>query len=262
MDISVRWFDVTNTVSIFVNGYPLVESAGITTDLRSSYTVESWDDSFLLDSLSFATTSTASFDFCNVVKTNYNYSIDLDDITIYDISTSEGLPYYYSNSFEGAHNSLVNGRTVSDSAVNSDPAHILARGNDDIKSGAESNGNSYVTIDKGDYFGIKDQAYQMLSASSWVSEIKIKDFKYTGTVTDKKTPLFTYEDGGLDQAIQLLFADKDGNVYLTSDAKTVIPGVNVGKDTWTHIAVVCENDMTNRGVFGSFNSAYKIQHRK
>ena len=254
MDISVRWFDATNTVSIFINGAPVIESAAINTDLRGhNFVKKTWDNSFLLESLSFTTTSTASFDFCNVGKTNYNYSIDLDDIKIYNICTLDGFTYYYSNGFD-TYNTLTNGKTVSDSAVNNDPTHILARGNDNIKIETENNGNAYVKISGGDNFGIKDQAYQLLSTTSWVSEIKIKDFAFGGTDQNKRAPLFVYEDGGLDQAIQLLYVDNEGKLYLTSDTKTLIPGVNIGKDTWTHIAIVCKNDIANRGFFESFNS--------
>ncbi len=264
MEISVRWYDVTNTVSVYINGDPYIESARITTDFRASnadpsknYVNKTWSDSFLLKDLSLGNDTSGTVQLLNA-KTNLSWSFDVDDIRMYPIATPEGLPYYYQNNFEG-FDSLTEG-TTRNGAKPSNGTYDFAYGNENIKKATEGD-NSYVTILSGvvnnvdlgpsDGFGIRDQTYQTLSTSSWVLEFEIRNTTHSDSALRQ---IITYEDGGLGNVSYALYLDKDGNLYTGTNTSTRIAGVNISGNEWTHIAVVCVNDMSNADMFGSFSS--------
>lgn len=260
MEISVRWYDATNTVSVYINGNSVIENARITLDYRvKAYVSKTWSDSFLAEDYSLVDSTVGTVQFLNV-RTALNWSIDIDDIKMYQIATPEGLPYYYQNTFEG-FDSLTEGKTISDSAVNNG-TYESAYGNKNIKKATEGD-NSYVTILSGvvnnvdlgfsDGFGIRDREYQTLSSSSWVLEFDIKNTTHNDEGTLRQ--IITYEDGGLGNVYNGLYLDKDGNLYMSNNTADRIAGVNISGDEWTHIAVVCVNDMSNADMFGSFSSS-------
>lgn len=259
MDISLRWYDVTNSISLYINGKTVLESVDLSADLRADTVIKTWNDSFIAEKYELNNTTMASVQLCSNNQ-SYSWSFDMDDLRIYDIATPEEKPYYYENHFDYDGINAVTDSTRSDSNRETN-SYVYASGNSGITKAADADGNGYAAFSGGDWMALTDKKYQILSTTSWVMEFDIKaahnekNFdKETNKEVVYRIPLIRFNDGGLNQT-DTLYIDANGNLFLEDRDDAFAGGVKLSMDEWTHIAVVCVNDMTNVGKFGSFNSS-------
>ena len=252
MDISFRWYDVTNTYSLYVNGEAVVEAIPLSIDYRGGkYVSQTFNDDFSVESRKVVGTGVENYRAIELLRretTSGNFSFDIDDIKLSRIETAQKGAVYYENSFEGD----VDG--VSALATNGGSYVFVSPTTNSVNNLyiGEENGNRYLDVKSGSCFGLKDNPYQVFTSNSYVVEFSVKA-KTTHTSGYKS--LLGFIDNKNVNWIGALKVGADGSLYFEENEATRIGNYKLDGEEWLDFAVVVTKDETNSGRFGSFASS-------
>ena len=254
LDISLKWYDATNTYSLYVNGNTVVEALNVrdtSGDLRT-YTTTTFDDDFTVSSIVQNNTTDRAIEICRASNNSKKWGFDIDDIKVSRIETPQHGAYYYVNDFDIAANGLSAKNTAGNVHVyggSGTSAFTASHGTEN------ENGKTigYLEASK-NYFGIKD-IYQLLSEDSFVTEFRIKG---TATPSSGRTPLIQFiTDGDVNDftnLIKLFYVDANGRIFLESGASTVVNGFTLNENEWLDVSIVAVKNKTNAGKFGQITA--------
>lgn len=254
MDIAFRWYDVTNTYSLYVNGEAIVEAMPLSVDYRgANYVKQTYNDDFMVESRSVIGSGVNDYRAIELLRRENetgNFSFDIDDIKLSRIETAQDGAVYYENSFEGD----VDG--VSALANNGGSYVFVSPTTNSVNNLyiGEENGNRYLKVNSGSCFGLKDNPYQVFTNNSYVVEFKVKA-KTTHTSGYKS--LLGFIDNKNVNWVGILKVGPDGSLYFEDNDDTRIGNYKLDGKEWLDFAVVITKDETNSGRFGSFASSKK-----
>lgn len=248
MEISFRWYDVTNTYSLYVNGEPVVEAMPLQNDYRSStYVSQTYDDDFGVESRALIGSGAEHYRAIELFRretTSKDFGFDIDDIKLSRIETAHGGAHYYANSFEADIDGVSSRVTRSNS-------YIFTSATESTLYIGEENGNRFLNVKNGAAFGIKDNYYQKLSEDSYVIEFSVKaEAKHT----DERKWLLAFIDNNNVNWIGLIRVGSDGSLYLEDDESTLVEGYKLDGSGWLDFTIVATKDETNSGKFGTLDS--------
>lgn len=250
LDISYRWYDASNTFSLYVNGKAVVEALPVrddkTTEFRT-YTTTTFDDDFTVSSIVQNNTTDRAIEICRASANNKLWGFDLDDVKLSRIETPQHGAYFYENNFDIASNGL---------SVKNTNGNVYVYGSSYTAGHGVENGNGYLTV-SGNYFGIKD-IYQLLSTGSFVTEFKIKG---KPVHTSGLKPMLQFMiDGDANTNVnnlQALYVDKDGKIYFNNSTSTLINGFTLNENEWLDVTVVAVKYEENAGLFSQITDQTK-----
>lgn len=264
MDISFRWYDVTNTFSVYLNGNPLAEGIPFVNDLRSvyddtyntadgtaNYVIQTYNDDFEVASRKIKATSDSHYRAIELIRSSAageKFNFDIDDIVLARLETNQGGAYYYNNSFngvvDGVEEILYRGAYV----YNADPTGKIYRKTDE--------NNKTLYISNGFYLGLNDSVYQQFTQDSLAVSFKVKatakhteGFKSIAAVVDNKTTAST-------NIFEMLYVKPDGSLYLEKDDSTLIGGYKLDGENWLDLTLILTKNKSNAGKFGTINGTY------
>ncbi len=268
MDISFRWYDVTNTYSLYVNGEPVAEGLQVRGNLRSSsYVNTEYNDDFGVADRSVAgasasgntTDANSAIILGYAAGSTYKFTYDIDDVRLSRYETAQRGAVYYENSFDGRDD-------LSNRFVNAG-AYVFSEGVVTNSSNSDSNikkitdttaGNKYLSVANGHWFGLVDDYYQLYTQANYVIEFKVKA---SPAFTSGNQPLVTLLDSHTDgtdylNKLDMLWVGSDGKIYLESGRnnaeKTLVQGITLNSSEWLDVVIVATKYASNAGKFGSF----------
>ena len=269
IDFIFRWYDVSNTYSVYINGDPVVQAMPLPYNYRSTdYVAHSFDDDFALadrvvvgstgnpDSTGAAnedrTIEVLRYDYFDSndlpaeQKTGYKFIYDVDDVKLSRIESAQGGAVYYDNSFDGLYEGFSLRSTKSD-------VYLYASGysSSNIKLGKEGD-NTYLELASGQYFSLNDKHYQQYLQGNMVIEFSVNA---KPTHTSGKKAIVRLNDTMCMNMPKLLYVDSDGVLYATNEDKTRIDGYKLDGKEWLDIAIVVIKNHDNDGNFGTFNAS-------
>ena len=252
MDIAFRWYDVTNTYSVFLNGTPLVQGIPLHQNYRStSYTTHTFNDDFEVESRAVNGTDNRSIELIRVDdKDGSKFTFDVDDIKLSRIETAQRGAVYYENSFDGAYEgiSLISTRSnVYLYKAGASTSNIYL-------SAADANGNKYLNVLSGQFISINDVDYQQFTQGNTVIEFSIKG---NPTHSSGLKAIFRLEDAAGMNTRKFLYVDSNGVLYTENNTNARIDGYKLDNSEWLNIAVVVMKNTDDNGKFGSFSSSSK-----
>lgn len=252
--VEIKYYDMTATYSLIIDGTPIVESAvaylweSSAVDLRgSNYVDQEYDNDLIATKRQPYTTGTdvASRSAVELLRVDlsasavYNYTFDFDNFVVkQDTVDDTDRVYYYKNTFTST---LYNGF----SKVSNNFTYVF-KGENDI-----SFNDGYFSIGASTRLDLKD-TYQFLQDGNWTASM---DLQITNTASRSQT-IFTFHDGIL--TLQFLSVDSNGYLYLNDNK---IPGVTIPKvgDTnadgtlkFANVKVSCVLTNDYKGVFPDF----------
>ena len=243
LDISFRWYDATNTYSLYINGDPVVEAMTMGKNYRDvEYVTMTFDDDFNVEERNLVATQQGHIRAIELCRgDDKNYGFDIDDIKLSRIETAQGGRVYYENTFSTQHDGLMQRVAINEG----NNAYAFTQ-----SSGISLN-NKELNISSGSNFALSDNTYQLFSQDSFVIEATVKA---DVTHTSGHKALFKYSDDV--NTVGMLYVDKNGNLYIEKDKEyTLIGGYKLSKDTALDITVVAIKSVTNGGKFGMFTSS-------
>lgn len=256
MNIAFRWYDVTNTYSVFLNGEPLVEGIPLRYDYRgSSYVSQSYNDDFGVESKTVigGSTATSSGDDRTIelirsdFKDGKKFSFDVDDVKLLRVETAQQGKIYYENSFDGLQDGISSHLTSTSYLYQTTSGITL--------SAADENGNKHINVASGSWFALNDVGYQQFTQGNTVIQFKIKG---TATHTSGQKAFLSIRDSAGENLYKLLWVDPDGTLYAgVGGSQNRIEGYKLDGSEWLDIAIVAIKNTDNLGKFGSFSSATK-----
>ncbi len=252
MNIAFRWYDVTNTYSVFLNGTPLVQGIPLHQNYRNpSYTTQTFNDDFEVESRAVKGTDNRSIELIRVDdKDGSKFTFDVDDIKLSRIETAQRGAVYYENSFDGVYEgiSLISTTsTVYSYAQGASSSNI-------IHSAADSEGNRYLDVKAGQFVCIDDRYYNQFTQGNTVIEFSVKG---KPTHSSGLKPIFRLEDAAGMNTKKFLYVDSNGVLYTENNTNARIDGYKLDNSEWLNIAVVVMKNTDNNGKFGSFSSSSK-----
>ncbi len=254
MDITFKWYDVTNTYSLYINGTPVVEAwPSFTDDFRdSSFVTNTFNDDFGVESRALAGTELRTIELLRVFETTDTYSFDIDDIKIQRYETAQQGAYYYENCFTSNWDALS--RRITDKNTYRFSSGVSSS---NIKRVTDSETNSScLYVANGYSWGLADDSYQQFTQGSYVIDFDIKANATHAIST--KNPLVAMIDNDLDEDVNylnMLWVDGAGQLYLENDSRTLIPGYKLDGTKWLHIAIIATKYEQDSGKFGSFGKS-------
>ena len=252
MDIAFRWYDASNTYSLFVNGEAVAESVPLSADLRNSTHVNrTYTDDFGVELTGAvgAETNTNNYRAIELLRretVSEAFGYDVDDIKLTRIESAQRGGYYYENDFESSANGLALLATRGGAYIFSEKA------NSDTVSLAHEGENGYLNVKSGNFVGIKDAQYQTVTQKSYVVEFSVKA---KPTHTSGYKALLGIVDNRNVNNLEMLLVDKDGSIYIERNESTKIDGFKLDGSQWLNFAVVVTKNLSNNGKFGSFNAS-------
>lgn len=250
MDISFRWYDTSNTYSVFVNGEAAAESIPFFVDYRANAKVaKTYDDDFNVAGMSVvggtAESATRTIEFIRQWNNNDAFVYDVDDIKLSRIETAQGGAVYYENGFDSDVEGISRLETRGVYLYNGTPTSST------IALGSE-NGDGYLQVSSGQYIGLDDHYYQAYTQGNVVFEFSVKG---KPTHTSGRKGLFRLNDSFCATMYKPLLVDPDGYLYIEDSDDDFITGYRLNDSEWLDIAIVVIKNRANSGKFPTFNAS-------
>lgn len=253
IDVSLIWYDATNTYSLYVNDKIVVEAVQLKNNYRdsSNVTVE-FDDDFMVSSGKL-NGDIRALELCR--GNNYKFGFDIDDIELKRVETQQRGRVYYQNSF----NALYEGITAR-KGENSNVYRFTNGSETTITRSEIAEENQVLNVAKGTNFALADDSYQLFTQNNLVVEarIKAKPTHQNTVASDGSTTVVYKSLMALNDKINwfgMLYVDPDGNLYLEGNKpKTLIGGYKLDGENWLDITAVLIKNNDNAGKFGTLKS--------
>ena len=252
IDVSLVWYDATNTYSLYVNDTLVVEAMQLKNNYRDASNVSvSFSDDFLVSSRALIG-DLRSMEICRGNSTKFGF--DIDDISLKRVETAQRGRVYYSNSFDA----LYEGVTVRKGS-NSNVYRYTNGSETNIALAEVSDSNKALRVASGSSFALADDHYQLFTQNNLVIEARIKAKPtHSNTVENGETKIVYKSLIALHDKINwfgMLYVDPDGNLYLEGNKpKTLIGGYKLDGENWLDITAVLIKNNDNAGKFGTFKS--------
>ena len=241
MDISFKWYDASNTYSLYINGKPVVEAIPMDVDYRTeTYVEKAFDDEFFVASKAIVGDIRA-IELCRGVTTA-TFAFDIDDIMLKRLETKQHAPLYYENSFDASY---ADG--VSSKIIRANSYRFENTSDDALRLNSDENGNKYISMGSGARFTIKDSQYHTFFNNSFVVEASVKA---QPTHTSGLKSLFAATSAI--NWLGMIYVDPDGNLYLDGTETGLIGGYKLDGSEWLDFTIVATKSSDNKGKFGSF----------
>ena len=272
-EIAFRWYDTTNTFSLYVNGRPVAEAIpfykqynatgnfvdsngknAASTKVRAVY-----DDYFGVSDLEIVsgTTSESTTRTIEFIRPDANvaFEFDLDDLKLSRIETAQKGAVYYENSFEsqkeGISSLLPYGTYIYNNSASDDNIYL----------GYDKADGWFLEVSEGQFVSLNDTSYQAFTQGNLVVEFSIKG---NPTHNEGYKGLIRFNESSCLNCYNPLVVDPYGNLYIaytySSSGKDIvaydrIDGYKLDGREWLDIAVVAIKNTDNYGKFSSFSKS-------